>query len=273
MPEALINGTAVYFERRGTGPVLLMLHGIGSRSRSFRKQLEGLSDAYTAVAWDAPGYGRSGDPPVPITMESLADDAAGLVEHLGTERAHVLGHSMGGVVAQLLYHRHPQRVASLILSDTMPGSGSLPEPERAARLQARLAALDSSTPRQLAERRAPQIVAPGAPPDLVAEIAAVMAEIRPATYRAAALAIAATDLTPLLPKIAVPTLVICGEHDTTTTPAQCEAMARAIPNARFVLLRDAGHASNQEQPAAYNDAVRAFLAEAEAKAESSPRPG
>ena len=141
----------------------------------------------------------------------------------------------------------------------MPGSGSLPEPERVARLQARLAALDSLTPRELAERRAPQVLSPDAPAELVAEVAAVMAEIRPATYRAAALALASTDLAALLPTIAVPTLVLCGEHDTTTTPSQCEAMARAIPGAHLVLRAGAGHASNQERPEEYNAAVRRFL--------------
>src|SRR6185436_5292270 len=97
----------------------------------------------------------------------------------------VLGHSFGGVVAQRLYQRQPQLVRSLILSDTNAGSGALPEPERSLRLQRRLADLATLSPRDLAERRAPNLVPPGAPPELLEELIDVMAQVRPAGYSAA----------------------------------------------------------------------------------------
>jgi pimeloyl-ACP methyl ester carboxylesterase len=251
--------SALHAERRGSGPALLLLHGIGSNSRSFRHQLSELSDVYTVIAWDAPGYGRSADPAEPFSMEDLADCAMGLLDRLDIGAAHVLGVSMGGVIAQLVYHRYPQRVMSLILADTNAGGGALPEPERSERVQRRLDAIDRLTPRQLAEQRAPQLVRPDAPRELVDEIVDIMAEVRPAGYRAAALALGAIDLTAQLPNIRVPALVIHGEDDAVVPVSTARELARAIPGAQLVLIERAGHVSNQEQPATFNAAVRAFL--------------
>lgn len=263
MPDYMLaRGTRVHYVVAGSGgPLVLMLHGIGSNSRSFRRQVEALTDAYTVVAWDAPGYGRSEDPPAAFSMADLADDAASLLDHLGAGRAHVLGSSLGGVVAQLLYHRHPHRVASLILADTNPGSGSLPEPERSVRVQRRLAALETKTPRQIAEARAPSLVSADAPAELLAEMVDIMAEIRPFGYRAAAIAMGTTDLTHLLPEIRVPTLVLVGERDEVTPHETAELLAREIPDVRLMVVPGAGHASHQENPQAFNAAVRQFLDE------------
>ncbi len=249
----------INYERRGGGTLLLLLHGIGSNSRSFRHQLADLSDKWTVVAWDAPGYGRSDDPAQPFSLEDLADRAVGLLDELDVERAHVLGVSMGGVVAQLVYHGHRQRVLSLILADTNPGGGGLAEPERSERVHQRLDALERLGPRGMAEARAPHLVRPAAPPELVAEVTDIMAEVRPAGYRAAAIALGQTDLTSLLGAIDVPTLVIHGEQDTVVSPETGRMLADSIPGARLVLIPDAGHVSNQEQPAAFNAAVRRFL--------------
>ena len=249
----------IHYERRGSGPCLLLLHGIGSNSRSFRHQLADLSDSYTVVAWDAPGYGRSDDPVVPFSLADLADRAASLLDELAVERAYVLGVSMGGVIAQLVYHRHPTRVQSMILADTNPGGGGLPEPERSARVQARLEALERLGPRGMASVRAPVLLRPDAPPDILAEVTEIMAEVRPAGYRAAAIALGQTDLTALLHCIDVPTLVIHGEHDRVVPPETGQKLAETIPGARFVLIPQAGHVANQEQPTAFNAAVRQFL--------------
>ncbi len=249
----------VHYERRGSGPVLLLLHGIGSNSRSFRYQLADLSDSWTVVAWDAPGYGRSEDPVEAFSLEDLADQAVGLLDTLDVGRAHVLGVSMGGVVAQLVFHRHPQRVRSLILADTNPGGGALPEPERSARVRQRIDGLARLSPRGMAQARAPQLLRPGAPAELLAEVTDIMAEVRPAGYRPAAIALGQTDLTPLLSAIDVPTLVVHGELDTVVPPETGRMLADSIPGGRLVLIPDAGHVSNQEQPAAFNAAVRSFL--------------
>src|SRR6266581_1801636 len=123
---------------RGGGQAkLLLLHGIGSNSLSFRPQLANLGDECDLVAWDAPGYGASEDPPADFTLEDFADAAAAVLDALEWPSAHILGHSFGGFVAQVLYQRHVPRVRSLVLSDTNAGSGALPDPERSERLERR----------------------------------------------------------------------------------------------------------------------------------------
>ena len=207
---------------RGGGQAkLLLLHGIGSNSRSFRYQLTELCDAFDLVAWDAPGYGRSDDPPPACGLDFFADQAVGLLDDLHIERAHVLGVSLGGVIAQLAYHRHPSRVISLILVDTTAGGGALPEPQRSARVRQRLDALSRLGPRGMAEQRAPHLVSPSASASLVSELADIMSEVRPAGYRTAAIALGATDLTSQLSAIHIPTLVIHGEQDTVVPLPAC----------------------------------------------------
>jgi pimeloyl-ACP methyl ester carboxylesterase len=136
---------------RGEGVPLVLLHGIGSNSRSWRRQIEDLSREFRIIAWDAPGYGRSGDPP-PATpsMSFLADALALLLDEKQVQRVHLLGHSMGGIVAQEFCRRHAPRLFSLILADTTTGGGP------PSRLEERLRMIRTMTPAARARQRAPQ---------------------------------------------------------------------------------------------------------------------
>jgi len=263
VPASILSTTHAQFglayQRAGESNTekLLLLHGIGSNSHSFAKQLADLGQSFDVVAWDAPGYGASSDPPANYSMAEFADAAAALLDVLGWQSAHVLGHSFGGVIAQMLHHRHARRVRSLILADTNAGTGSMPD--AAERTRQRLSELEQFGPRGLAERRAPNLATSDAPAELVAQLIEIMAQIRAPGYTAAALAMGATDLRGQLARIDVPTLVLHGQRDTVIPLRTAEALAAAIPGAKLVTLRDAGHASNQQAPRAYNEAVRAFL--------------
>jgi pimeloyl-ACP methyl ester carboxylesterase len=261
MPDLKVLDIIIHYEEAGQGPTLVLLHGIGSNSRSWRYQLAGLSDEFRVIAWDAPGYGRSTNPiredESAFRMADFADYLAAFLNELGLEKAHILGLSMGGVIAQEFYRRYPSRVQSLILADSTRGGGTKPEAERLAQLQNRLKATEN--PAELAKRRAPALLSPNATPEQIAEVESIMSEIHPAGYRMASYAMSYADHTDLLPQIAVPTLVICGEQDTVTSPAESELMARSIPEARLVLIPNAGHVSNQEQPELFNLTVKEFL--------------
>ena len=102
-----VGGLEIAYERAGDGAPLVFLHGALADSRVWRRQLAGLSDEFTVVAWDEPGAGRSSDPPERFTLGDFADTLAAFIAALDLSPAHVAGLSWGGVVAQELYRRHP----------------------------------------------------------------------------------------------------------------------------------------------------------------------
>jgi pimeloyl-ACP methyl ester carboxylesterase len=167
------------------------------------------------------------------------------------------------VLAVELYRRHPERIRSLVLSDTFAGGASQPAAEREAGLQARLQALATMTPAEMAAARAPRLLAPGYTPAVLEEVASVFAEIHPAGYRTAAIALNAADERDVLPRIAVPVLVLAGDHDQIVPMSAAEYLRDHIPGARLVVIANAGHMGSQEQPQAYNAALRGFLASEE----------
>lgn len=262
MEFAEVRGLKIAYECAGQGATVVFLHGIGSNARSWRHQIAGLSDDFTVVAWDTPGYGASADPPAGIRMADYADHLAGLLDHLGSPRAHVAGLSWGGVLALEFYRRHADRVLTLILADTFLGGASRSEETRQENLRMRLRMrlrFADMDPAAAARERAPALLSPHASPELVAEVESIMAEFHPAGYRAAAVASSEADVRDILAQISVPTLVLCGEHDRVTRPTEVEKIHKGIPGSRFVLVASAGHVSNQEQPEAFNEAVRQFL--------------
>ncbi|MFI0968220.1 alpha/beta fold hydrolase [Streptomyces sp. NPDC021080] len=244
-------------EAGGHGPLLLCLHGIGSSSAAFAPQLAELSAYARVVAWDAPGYGRSADSEDPLTLDDFADTAAALIRERGTN-AHVLGVSWGGVIALRLAVRHPELVASLIVADSSPGSGT--EAAKATGMRQRAAELAELGPRAFAEGRGPRLVSAGAPPELVRKVVDTMAaSVRLPGYAYAAESMAAADLRGELATIAAPTLVLCGDQDHVTGVEAGQAIAGAIHKTAYVIVKDAGHLANQEQPGAFNAWVLAHL--------------
>ena len=131
------NGIEIAYERRGQGPPLVLAHGAASDGRFWRPQLDALADAFTVVAWDEPGAGRSSDVRADFGLADYADCLAAVIEALALGPAHVAGISWGGTVVQELYRRHPELVATLVLVDTYAGwKGSLPPEEVRARSRA-----------------------------------------------------------------------------------------------------------------------------------------
>ena len=123
-----VDGLRITYERAGSGPPLVLLHGyVGDGPATWRYQLDGLSDAFTVVAWDAPGAGGSSDPPESFGTAGYADALAGFIAALGLETPHVAGLSFGAILALALYRRHPTVPRSLVLASAYAGwGGSLP---------------------------------------------------------------------------------------------------------------------------------------------------
>jgi pimeloyl-ACP methyl ester carboxylesterase len=256
--SVVVGGRTIAYARAGQGPPLVLLHGIGGNASQWVHQLEGLSDGWDVVAWDAPGYGGSDDPGPDWGMADYADCLAGLLDTLGFGQVHLLGQSWGGVLAQEVHRRHGERLRSLVFSDTM-AAGAQPMEDRQASLAARLRALDTMTPTEMARARTPALVGRDTPATALAEIEAMLAEIRPAGYRRSAIALAEADTLDTLGTIEAPALVIAGELDGIVPPALARDLHGRIPGAGWVLIPDAGHLAGQERPEQYNTIVRDFL--------------
>lgn len=250
----------VVFFARGEGSPVLMLHGIGGCADSFAAQADVFAAAgHRVIAWDAPGYARSADPVSAPGMSGYASAAAELIP----EGAHVVGVSWGGVIATRLAADHPRLVRSLVLVGSSRGSGRTTRGREA--MLSRAAELERLGPATFAARRGPRLVSPAAPSELVDRVVTAMARsVRLPGYTCAAASMAETDHSDVLGALTVPTLVVVGDRDTVTGPAESEAIAAAVPNARLEVLIGAGHVSNQERPDDFNRAVLGFLKKVDA---------
>jgi 3-oxoadipate enol-lactonase len=248
----------LYVVEVGAGPPVLLLHGIGSSARSFHHQLQVLGDSFRMLAWDAPGYARSADPEGVLDLDGYADAAATVLEVADAAPAHIVGVSWGGVIAARLAVRRPDHVRSLVLADSTRGSGT--SAEKAAAMLRRGDELAQLGAQEFASSRAHRLVSPAAPDELVEQVVNAMADaVRLPGYAYAAASMAETDHTDLLARIAVPTLVLVGEHDSVTPPEESKRLAAAIRGAEFDVIEGAGHLSNLERPSQFTDRVRRFL--------------
>ena len=252
----------------GPGPLVLLLHGVGGGRQAWDDACMGAGQGsgaalaaagFSAVAVDFPGYGRSATVQ-PYALGGMAAAVLALIRHLGSGSAIVVGHSMGGMVAQELVASAPQAVAALVLAGTSPAFGKPGGDWQRDFLASRFAPLDAGL--GMAGLAAPLVagmVAPRTAPAAQAAAQALMASVPEATYRAAVSALVAFDRRAGLPAIGVPTLVITGEHDSSAPPDVARKLAERIPGARLVILAGAGHLLNIEQPQAFNAALLAFL--------------
>ena len=255
-----VNGLRVGYERAGDGAPLVLLHGyVGDGASTFRRQLDEFSDAFTVVAWDAPGAGRSSDPPESFGLGDFADTLADFIAALGLDRPHVLGLSFGGGLALELYRRHPAIPRSLVLAGAYAGwAGSLPPAvvEMRLRQAEELAALP---PDELVHALLPTMFSEAAPQELVDGFAAGVARFHPLGFRTMARAFAAADLRDVLPHIDVPTLLLHGDRDVRAPLDVAEALREAIPSSKLVVMPDVGHVSCVEAADRFNAEVRRFL--------------
>lgn len=251
------NGLEIGYQRAGAGPPIVFAHSAAADGRSWRPQLAGLSDEFMVIAWDEPGAGRSSDVPEGFELADYAHCLASVIEAVAGGPAHVAGLSWGGTVGLELYRHHPELVTTLILADTYAGwKGSLPAEE----VRARVASV-----RRMLESRASEfdpaplgLFAGDPPAEFIPLLEEMAAEVRPESLGNSLSVMAEADLRELLPRIAVPTLLVWGELDARSPLSIARRFEAAIPDAELVVIPSAGHDSNLEQPERFNDAVRGF---------------
>lgn len=264
MQKAKINDVELFWVEAGSGNnILLLLHGFPLDHTMWLGQVQYFSQrGWRVIAPDHRGYGQSSFNPAEHIhhVELMARDAAGLLEHLGIEKAVVMGLSMGGYVAFSLYQHYPQKVRALILADTKAEPDAPVARENRYKLREMVGQKGSQAARDvmLPVMFSPETHAKFSP--LVSNLQTVMDGTRPETIIATLPGLAERpDRIPDLPHIAVPVLVIHGEKDQLMPVEFARQMAKAIPGGRFSEVPGAGHMANLENPDFFNRAVEDFL--------------
>jgi pimeloyl-ACP methyl ester carboxylesterase len=250
MPTLDRNGVKIHYQAYGSGPAILLTHGYSSTSGMWAGQIEPLSASHRLIVWDMRGHGQSDYPADPaLYSEGLTvGDMAAILDAEGVKSAVIGGLSLGGYMSLAFRNAHPDRTDALLIIDTGPGFRK--DEAREAWNRTALATAERfetkgleglgglSAERALARHRSADGLALAARGMLTQRDAAVIDS---------------------LPDIAVPSLVIVGANDTPFLAA-ADYMAAKIPGAEKVVIADAGHAANIDQPQAFNSAVTGFLA-------------
>jgi 3-oxoadipate enol-lactonase len=263
MPTAPVNGIDLYYEEHGSGPPLVLITGIEDNATAWGGMIPTLAEHFRVVTFDNRGAGRSAAPHGPYTIPQMAADTLGLLDHLGLARAHLVGHSMGGLIAQEFALAYPNRLDRLVCLATLArltgvfrgwleffkeGYQKAVEP----RTFALWGMTWAFTPALMSQ-----------PEKTIALLDSLMANPYPITVQGfvgQADAMLAFDGLDRLPQIAAPTLALVGAEDILTPPCCAEEIAAAIPGARMRLLPRGGHCMTIEYPDEVSQALLAFLA-------------
>jgi pimeloyl-ACP methyl ester carboxylesterase len=244
-------------------PAVVFLHGLGGSAQIWSPQVASFSAAgILAIAPDLAGYG-SRSSVTKLTFDQLAEDLEGMIERLSLQRPVLVGHSLGGMVAQTALRRRRDGYRAAVLCCTSPAFGN-PGGEFQRRFVAdRLAPLDAGrTLFDLAAGIIDEILGPAPEPAGRALAIASMAAVPSDTYRAAVQCLVGFDERANLAHIGIPVLCLAGRHDRNAPPQMMERMASKIPGARYVCLPGVGHLPNLEAPAAFDATVLEFLRDA-----------
>jgi 3-oxoadipate enol-lactonase len=256
MPYATIGSARIYYEIEGDGPSVCLLHPVGLDSGCWRAQVAALAPRFRVLRVDLRGHGRSDMPPTPYGLGDFGADVRELLRQLRAAPAHVIGLSLGGMVAQVLALDYPDDVRSLVLADTNSTLGpearrAMVERGEAARRGGMTSILESTLSRWFTTGFMGS--------EVVAETRKRLLADNVEGWAAAWRAISELDTEPRLPEIRVPTLVIIGECDLSVPVSRGRAMADRIPGAAFHVVPGAPHMAPLERPDLFNPPVLEFL--------------
>lgn len=258
-----VGDHALIANPRADGPAVVFIHGIGGAARIWQAQLTTFCAAgYACVAVNLPGYG--GRVPVQeVTFEDLATDVEATLASSGLKQPALIGHSLGGMIAQTMLRRRPDAYRAAVLCCTSPAFGNPAGDFQKKFVADRLGPIAAGrTMTDLAPSIVDEIIGPT--PDAAARARAIeiMGATPDDTYSAAIRCIVHFDERSNLANIRIPVLCLAGEHDRNASPRMMERMATKIPGARYVRLSGVGHLPNLEAPKAFDAAILEFLASA-----------
>ena len=266
MSVALLRTTGVADGRRlgyradGKGTPVILLHGLGPGSQSWEHQFDGLRDKYRVIAWDMPGYG--GSDPLPKespTSTDYADDLAALMESLKIQKSHLVGQSIGAIIAASFANHYAERTLSVTLSGAPSGNGTLDMASRERNRKERLDLLSMNGPDGLAQITAVKSVAPDTPPGVIEALAEHISMVTSEGYITAVNMLINADIYSELNHIKAPTMVMSGTLDPITPEPSVRKISEQISGAKYRKLPGLGHCTFFEGAEMYNSVLREHL--------------
>ncbi len=261
--EAQVNGTTIYFEEAGSGEPLVLIHGIGGSTEDWATVMPRFAGHSRVIALDVRGFGRSAKPKGPYSAEQWAADVAALLRYLQIGQAVIVGHSMGGVVAQRILLDYPGQVKAAVLVST----SSQVNEKASAYWEAQADQIEEEGLGPMIERRQAaydeDFIA--SHPEVIASDERRLRLNDKKAYAAGARAVARYHFTEELKSVAKPVLIIQGLDDIQTPPGGSVIMSRAIPGARLEMLEHCGHSVMNDQPEKLITLVQGFLDEMNSK--------
>lgn len=267
-----MSSEKIDYQTQGDGEPVIFLHGIGGSADSFFEQLHlytedespsneiGGLDNYQRIAWNMPGYGESSAQTWPPTFESLSTSLHHFLAELNLQRVHLVGQSIGGMLAIEHAIRYPDQVASLSLIATTPSFGGKDKNFKNVFLKARLAPLENGkSMAELASVTARKLVGPTASADTINEIETILANVSEAAWRGILECLVTFNRRNDLASIMQPCCVIAGGYDLNAPAKTMEKMSKSLPYAQFHLIEQAGHMINQEFAEQTNHLLSQFL--------------
>jgi 3-oxoadipate enol-lactonase len=254
--KAKLNGTEISYEIHGKegAPWLVLSHSLACSARMWDPQIQAFSDRFRILAYDLRGHGASAAPAAPYTLDMLADDVVALMKHAGIERAAFVGLSIGGMIGQTLALKQPQLFERMVLADT----GHAQNAEALAQWEERIRIAESQGMQALVDSTMARWFTEGFRNSKDAlKIAALIAATPVAGYVGCGRAIMKLSTTDRLKDIGLPVLAITGEQDASAPGTRY--IGEHVPGAKLVVIPQAAHIANVEQPAAFNWALRGFL--------------
>lgn len=245
----------------GKGPLVIMLHGLAGDRSTWKPQLHALQERFMAVSVDLRGYGQSDPAPEPLNFKKdFCADVLAVMDYFGEAKAHLVGLSMGGRVARTTCLQAPERIASLVLANTSPGFDDLDDSQADSFIRSRSdVVVDGQLPADFGQRQAAAMMARSASREALDTAADAMKGLRADHYLSVLRASTLQDRGDKLEAIQCPVLVITSDQDTVYPPAVTQQLLAGIPHATSVIISNAGHISNLEQPDAFNQAILKFL--------------
>jgi len=253
-----IGDLALNYEQEGAGTDLVLIHGLGSDLHAWDADVPVLARYHRVLRFDVRGFGASDKPPGPYAPSLFARDLDALLSGCAVRDAHVLGISLGGVIAQRFALEYSSRVRSLVLVSTSSEVGV--QAIAAWRRLADMVERNGFDARSADASRAFSAGFVQRHPEIVADVGRRNAANDPRAYAAAARAVSDYHWTADLPRLRIPTLILQGADDQLTPPGGSVKMQRALPAARLLMVADAGHNLPLEQPELFRASVLAFTA-------------